>query len=161
MASIRNRSGVWQAHITRKDQASLSKSFTTRNDTERWARQIETQIDQGCFVSVKQDERTTLGELVGRYRAEVTPQMKSAVADSIKLLALMRNPLCKITMIALTPAQLAKFRDQTVISRVAIVLTLLISTIWACCTVADLHASHSFKVGIHMAIYCCLLFRLF
>ncbi|CAM8668312.1 hypothetical protein MCEMSE6_00653 [Oxalobacteraceae bacterium] len=65
MASIRNRNGVWQARITRKDQTSVSKSFTTRRNTERWARQIEIQIDQGCFVSLKRDERTTLGELVG------------------------------------------------------------------------------------------------
>ncbi|MCE2871226.1 MAG: site-specific integrase [Oxalobacteraceae bacterium] len=112
MASIRNRNGVWQARITRKGQEPVSKSFATRHDAERWARQIETQIDQGRFVSLKQDERTTLGELIGRYRAEVTPQMKSAETDSIKLLALMRNPLCKLTMIALTPARMAEFRDQ-------------------------------------------------
>jgi|GEM_PF-126329 len=112
MASIRNRNGVWQARVTRKGQEPVSKSFTTRHDAERWARKIETQIDQGRFVSLKQDERITLGELVGRYRAEVTPQMKSAEADSIKLLALMRNPLCKLTMISLTPARIAEFRDQ-------------------------------------------------
>ena len=111
MASIRNRNGVWQARITRKGQEPVSKSFTTRHDAERWARQIETQIDQGRFVSLKQDERTTRGELVGRYRVEVTPQMKSAEADSIKLLALMRNPLCKLTMIALTPAPQLTFRS--------------------------------------------------
>ncbi len=112
MASIRNRNGVRQARITRKGQEPVGKSFTTRLDAKRWARQIETQIDQGRFVSLKQDERTTLGELVGRYRAEVTPLMKSAEADSIKLLALMRNLLCKLTMITLTPARIAEFRDQ-------------------------------------------------
>ena len=63
MASIRNRNGVWQARITRKGQEPVSKSFTTRHDAERWARQIETQIDQGRFVSLKQDERTTAKEM--------------------------------------------------------------------------------------------------
>jgi hypothetical protein len=38
MASIRNRNGAWQARSSRKGQASLSKSFTTRHDAERWAR---------------------------------------------------------------------------------------------------------------------------
>ena len=66
MASIRNRSGVRQARFSRKGQSPVSKSSTTRHDAERWARQIETQIDQGRFVSLKQDERITLGELVGR-----------------------------------------------------------------------------------------------
>jgi hypothetical protein len=50
MASIRNRNGVLQARITRKGQEPVSKSFTTRHDAKRWARQIETQIDQGRFV---------------------------------------------------------------------------------------------------------------
>jgi integrase len=112
MASIRNRNGVWQARVTRKGQTPVSKSFTTRQDAERWARQVETQIDQGRFISTKQDERTTLGELVGRYRTEVTPLMKSAEADSFRLAALMRNPLCKLSLIALTPARVAEFRDQ-------------------------------------------------
>jgi len=66
MASIRNRSGVRQARFSRKGQSPVSKSSTTRHAAERWARLIESQIDQGRFVSLKQDERITLSELVGR-----------------------------------------------------------------------------------------------
>jgi hypothetical protein len=66
MASIRNRSGVRQARFSRKGQSPVSKSSTTRHEAERWARLIESQIDQGRFVSLKQDERITLSELVGR-----------------------------------------------------------------------------------------------
>jgi hypothetical protein len=66
MASIRNRSSVRQARFSRKGQSPVSKSSTTRHEAERWARLIESQIDQGRFVSLKQDERITLSELVGR-----------------------------------------------------------------------------------------------
>ncbi len=112
MASIRNRNGVWQARVIRKGFPTTAKSFTTRQDAERWARQVEAQIDQGRFVSLKLDERTTLGELVSRYMAEVTPLMKSSEADLIRLAALKRNPLCKLNLVALTPARVAEFRDQ-------------------------------------------------
>ena len=112
MASIRNRNGVWQARVIRKGFSTTAKSFTTRHDAERWARQIESQMDQGRFVSMRLDERTTLSELVTRYMAEVTPQMKSAQADLIRLSALRRNPLCKLSMVALTPTRVAEFRDQ-------------------------------------------------
>ncbi len=112
MASIRNRNGVWQARVVRKGFPTTSKSFTTRQDAERWARQVEAQMDQGKFVSLRLDERTTLGELVSRYMAEVTPSMKSAEADLIRLAALKRNPLCKLSMVALTPTRIAEFRDQ-------------------------------------------------
>jgi len=47
MASLRNRNGVWQARILRKGQPAVSKSFQTRQDAERWARHIESQIDKG------------------------------------------------------------------------------------------------------------------
>jgi integrase len=112
MATFRNRNGKWQARIQRQGQVPVSKSFGTRQDAERWARQIEAQMDQGRFVSLRLDERTTLGELVTRYMAEVTPLMKSAEADLIRLAALKRNPLCKLSLVALTPARVAEFRDQ-------------------------------------------------
>ncbi len=112
MATFRNRNGKWQARIQRQGQVPISKSFNTRQDAERWARQVEAQMDQGKFVSLRLDERTTLGELVTRYMAEVTPLMKSAEADLIRLAALKRNPLCKLSLVALTPARVAEFRDQ-------------------------------------------------
>ena len=112
MATFRNRSGKWQARIQRQGQAPVSKSFTTRQDAERWARQVEAQIDQGRFVSLRLDERTTLGELVTRYMAEVTPLLRGAREDLIRLAALKRNPLCKLSMVALTPTRVAEFRDQ-------------------------------------------------
>ena len=112
MATFRNRNGKWQARIQRRGQVPVSKSFITRQDAERWARQVEAQMDQGKFVSLRLDERTTLGDLVSRYMAEVTPLMKSAEADLIRLAALKRNPLCKLSLVALTPARVAEFRDQ-------------------------------------------------
>lgn len=112
MATFRNRHGKWQARVQRTGQPPLSKTFNSRADAERWSRQVESQIDQGRFVSFKLDERTTLADLVTRYMAEVTPSMKSAKADLIRLAALKRNPLCKLSMAALTPARVAEFRDH-------------------------------------------------
>lgn len=112
MASIRNREGVWQARVIRKGFPTTAKSFSTRQDAERWARQVEAQMDQGRFVSLRLDERTTLGDLIARYMAEVTPLMKSAEADLIRLAALKRNPLSRLSLLALTPSRIAEFRDQ-------------------------------------------------
>ncbi len=112
MASIRNRNGVWQARVIRRGFPTTAKSFTTRQEAERWARQVEAQIDQGRFVSLRLDEKTTFGELITRYMAEVTPLMKSAPHDLIRLAALRRHPLCKLNLVALTPARIAEFRDE-------------------------------------------------
>lgn len=112
MASIRNRNGVWQARVIRKGFAPITKSFTTRHDAERWARQIETQIDQGRFVSHVGAERTTFGDVVGRYMLEITPLLRGAKEDLIRLAAMRRNALCKLSMTALTPSRIAQYRDE-------------------------------------------------
>jgi len=118
MATFRNRNGKWQARIQRQGQVPVSKSFNTRQDAERWARQVEAQMDQGRFVSLRLDERTTLGDLVTRYMAEVTPLMKSAETDLIRLTALKRNPLCKLSLVALTPPACGGIQRSTSETRI-------------------------------------------
>ncbi len=82
MASLRNRNGVWQARILRKGQPAVSNSFQTRQDAERWARHIETQIDKGSYTSVSLAENTTFAEVVERYIAEVTRWGREVLLDT-------------------------------------------------------------------------------
>ena len=52
MASIRNRNGKWQARITRKGQLPVAKSFQSKDDAQRWARQIESDMDKGGYTNL-------------------------------------------------------------------------------------------------------------
>jgi hypothetical protein len=45
MATFRNRHGKWQARVARKGIKPISKSFQNKQDTERWASHIKTNID--------------------------------------------------------------------------------------------------------------------
>jgi hypothetical protein len=47
MATLRNRTGKWQARVVRKGHAPLTKTFQTKQDAERWARQVESDMDKG------------------------------------------------------------------------------------------------------------------
>ena len=58
MASIRNRGGKWQARVRRLGQPPISKSFQTKQDAERWARQVEADIDKSSYTNVALAERT-------------------------------------------------------------------------------------------------------
>jgi integrase len=111
MASIRNRSGVWQARVIRKGHTPVTKSFRTKQDAQQWARQIEAEIDKGSFVNTALAERTTFKESITRYIEEVLPTMRGGTADVIRLHALARNPIAKLSLTALTPQKLAAFRD--------------------------------------------------
>jgi hypothetical protein len=69
-------------------------------------------MDRGTFIDVTDAERTTLGEIVNRYMREVTPTMCSAHDDLIRLRALQRHPICKLSMTTLSAARVAAFRDE-------------------------------------------------
>jgi integrase len=112
MASFRYRSNQWQARVRRKGYPDATKSFMTRQDAEKWARSIESDIDKGQFVDVSEAQRTTLGDLIERYLFEVTPLMKGASEDTIRLKAIMRKPIARWSMTNLNAARIAAYRDE-------------------------------------------------
>ena len=89
MAYIRElESGKWQAVVRRSGNKPTSKSFDTKTQAGQWARMIESEIDRGVFVDRTESERATVGELIDRYLAEVTPKKKSARPEKRRLNAL-------------------------------------------------------------------------
>ena len=51
MASVRQHGNKWQARVTKKGYKSEARSFLTKQDAERWARKVETQMDRGACGS--------------------------------------------------------------------------------------------------------------
>ena len=112
MATFRNRGGKWQARVRRLGQQPISKSFQNKQDAERWARQVETDIDKGSYTNVALAERTLLKDIIERYIQEVTLQTRSMKEDRYRLGAMMRHWIGSLTMIQLTPAKIAQYRDE-------------------------------------------------
>lgn len=112
MASIRQRDDRWQARVTRQGHPAEVKTFDTKADAERWARSVETEMDRGQYVSLAEAHRTTLRDILLRYVQEVTPGMKSAHDDTIRLKALARRPIAAWSLANLTPARIAAYRDD-------------------------------------------------
>ncbi len=77
MAAIVYRGELqWQAKVRMKGYLPVCKTFTTKAQAEKWARMIESEMDQGVFVSRAESESTTLEEAFERYLAEITPSKK-------------------------------------------------------------------------------------
>lgn len=112
MATFRNRHGKWQARVARKGIKPISKSFQNKQDAERWARQVEADVDKGCYTNVALAERTLLKDVIERYIQEVTNQTRSMKEDRYRLGAMMRHWIGALTMIQLTPAKVAQYRDE-------------------------------------------------
>ena len=112
MASFRQRGGKWQARVIRDGYLDQTKTFESKADAEKWARSVESEIDKGQFVSVNEAQRSTLGDVMARYLVEVTPTMKGATEDTIRLKAIMRKPIARWSMANLSAARIAAYRDE-------------------------------------------------
>lgn len=112
MATFRNRHGKWQARVQRKGQQPVSKSFQSKEDAQRWARQIEAEIDKGSYTNIALAERTLFKDVIERYVQEITLKTRSMREDAYRLRALARHPIANLRMTALTPIKVAEYRDE-------------------------------------------------
>jgi integrase len=112
MATFRNRHGKWQARVQRKGQQPISKSFQSKEDAQRWARQIESEIDKGSYTNIALAERTLFKDVIERYVQEITLKTRSMREDAYRLRALARHPIANLRMTALTPIKVAEYRDE-------------------------------------------------
>jgi integrase len=112
MASLRQHGKGWQARVRRQGYPDITKSFQSRQDAERWARALESEMDKGQFISIDEAQRSTLGDLIARYLVEITPTMKGATEDTIRLKAIMRRSIASWSMANLSAARVAVFRDE-------------------------------------------------
>ncbi len=86
MASLRARPGpsgrrVWQVRIKKRGYPELAKTFDLKTEAAAWAKQIESEMDRGIFMSRAEAESTSLAELLGRYQREITVQKRGAAME--------------------------------------------------------------------------------
>jgi hypothetical protein len=113
MATIRRLRGRWQAQVRRRGVPPRAKSFDKRSDAERWARDIETEADRSGWVTdTRLAEKTTLGELLKRYCAEITPAKRSAISEKARIGALSRRDIAHRTLAKLSSSDIATYRDE-------------------------------------------------
>ncbi len=59
MATFRNRGGKWQARVQRIGHRTITKTFITLQDAEKWARQTEVELDKNTYSNTTLAEKTT------------------------------------------------------------------------------------------------------
>jgi integrase len=113
MATIRKLRGRWQAQVRRKGMAPRAKSFDKKSDAEQWARSLEAEVDRcGALPDTRIAENTTLGEIMTRYRDEISPTKRSAKTEIIRINALLCRPICHRTLTLLSSSDIATYRDE-------------------------------------------------
>ncbi|RVI52153.1 site-specific integrase [Sinorhizobium meliloti] len=113
MATIRKLRGRWQAQVRRRGMKPRCKSFDGKVEAEKWARELEAQVDRfGAAPDTRILESTTLSELLERYKTEVSPTKRGSVQEIQRIDVLKRHDIAYRTMVGLSPQDISSFRDE-------------------------------------------------
>jgi len=109
MSSIRKRGEKWQARVHRKENKPIVKSFNTKSDALKWARNVESQLDLGTLAPKQTMPR--LMPIVDRYVEEVTPLKKGKSQESYRANQFKKTKLADMQIDKITGEVVAQYRD--------------------------------------------------
>jgi integrase len=103
---------TWQAKIRRRGRPTVTQTFVRRADAEAWASTLESEMARGIFLDRSEQERVTIREGLDRYKREITPSKRSAVAEARLINAMSKTWLADYTFASLRAADVARWRDE-------------------------------------------------
>lgn len=114
MAYFEKRGESWRAQIRRKGYPTLSATFDTKADAQRWAAEIEGDMSRSRFVDVREAEQTTLADGLKRYLREVSDHKKGAKQEALRIKRWMAHPVSAKSMAAVKSSDMAEYRDERI-----------------------------------------------
>ncbi|MDH0335121.1 site-specific integrase [Metapseudomonas otitidis] len=114
MAYFEKRGESWRAQIRRKGYPTLSATFDTKADAQRWAAEIEGDMSRSRFVDVREAEQTTLAEGLKRYLREVSDHKKGAKQEALRIKRWISHPVSAKSMAAVKSSDMAEYRDERI-----------------------------------------------
>lgn len=112
MATFERRQGFWRVKVRRAGFPTQSRSFDNKALAQTWAREVESKMDRGDFVDRSEADRYSLGDVLRRYAAEVSPTKKGQASEELHIRSILRYEVCQYRMSVLKSSQIAEFRDQ-------------------------------------------------
>lgn len=105
MPNIERRGKGWRARLMVRG-IRASASFTTKAQAAAWALQREAELSGTAAHS------GTVGDLLKRYAREVSPAHRGERWETTRLVRMGRDPLAAVSLAALSPAQIAAWRER-------------------------------------------------
>lgn len=107
MATIVKRDDKWRVQVRRKGHKTLSKTFSKKILAEKWAREMETAVEEGRFHANDPD----FGVVVQRYIDEVLP-LKPMQRTHHATLRTLRRKVSGVLVSGLTAGWMLEFAKQ-------------------------------------------------
>lgn len=112
MATIRKRGPrQWEVRIRRKGHPVQCRTFETKETAERWARDIESEMDKGVFVDRTEAEETTLTQALDRWEKEFLPKLSptSHETERSRVRSLKRHPMTAMSLARIRGKDITEF----------------------------------------------------
>ena len=133
MATIEERNGKFRAKV-RLNGVSKSATFSTKRDAQDWAKRQEAKALDG--ISGSQHRMMTFGEVLERYKSEVTPTKRGARFEAYRIGRLLQEPIADVTLNYLCAQDFADWRDTRLTQVSADSVNRELSTLSAVCNKA-------------------------
>ena len=111
MATISKMRSKWYVQIRRAFHQPIYKSFISKLDAQKWARETERLIEVGQFVDTTEANKTTLKQLIERYEREVSSKKRTS-SDKYLIKNIMRHDLVNKVLSHVSSSDIAEFRDK-------------------------------------------------
>jgi integrase len=108
--------GKWRAQVRRNHQ-HIGKTFITKGDATKWVNETERKVEKGQYEDFGDSAHLTLGNLIERYREEITPHKKGAQSETYKLNFLLRQQVARTKILRLTPSKVIEFKKSISVNR--------------------------------------------
>jgi len=112
MATIRKHFGKWQVMIRRKGYLHVSKSFTEKSLASTWAKQTELDMEKQTYNDVTLASRTTLREVLLKYRDEGITHLKSARTIASKINIILKDKIADYGLTQLRSKHAWEFKKR-------------------------------------------------
>jgi integrase len=111
MPTITKRGDRYQARVRRRGHATQSATFRTKAAAERWARSIETGVDEGRPTHAADAKRLTLADALDRYARDVTPKKRGSKRELGRVKTWRAHQLAQRLLVEVRASDLAAHRD--------------------------------------------------
>ena len=116
MATFTQRKSGWFVQVRRKGHASISRTFNSKSEGERWALTIESGMGVGTYIDNRETLTTSLSECLDRYASEIVPLKKGAKRDLCRVNFWKRESLALKSIGTIKQPDIALWRDARIAS---------------------------------------------
>ncbi|WP_163057437.1 site-specific integrase [Acidithiobacillus ferrooxidans] len=102
----------WQVAVRKKGYPPQYKTFRTKAEAQEWVSIIESEMVRGVWRDRSRAESTSVADLLDRYAREILPEKKSRQGPISVIRILTASELGNLSLAALSPEKLARYRDR-------------------------------------------------